>query len=71
QARRRRAVVPQAALPHLISDRLEARELEYHRLVRDGYLAWAQAHPDVSAVFDAALPPEEVHRRILDCVLCS
>ncbi|MCX7598777.1 MAG: dTMP kinase, partial [Armatimonadetes bacterium] len=47
QARRRRAVVPQAALPHLISDRLEARELEYHRLVRDGYLAWAQAHPDV------------------------
>lgn len=71
QAQKRRTIARQAALPHLISDRLEARELEYHRKVREGYLAWAQAHEDVSAVFDATLPPEELHRRILDRVLSS
>lgn len=71
QVRRRRAIAKQAALPHLISDRLEARDLEYHRLVREGYLAWAQAHRQASAVFDATLPPEELHRRILDRVLAG
>jgi len=69
RARKGKGIARQAALPHLISDRLEARELEYHRLVREGYLAWAQAHADVSAVFDATLAPEELHRHILERVL--
>ncbi len=41
-------------------NRIEARELAYHRRVREGYLALARAEPERWAIVDAARSPEEV-----------
>lgn len=43
-----------------VSDRIEERELIFHRRVRDGFLALARAEPEVFRVIDAGRPVEEV-----------
>jgi dTMP kinase len=46
-------------------DRIETRPLDFHRRVREGYLAWARAHPEQCLVLDATRPPEELHAALL------
>jgi len=46
-------------------DRMERKTLEFHQRVREGFLRWAERHPDASLVVDATQAPEEIHRRIL------
>ncbi|MGN6242094.1 MAG: dTMP kinase, partial [Motilibacteraceae bacterium] len=41
-------------------DRLEAEPLEFHRRVREGFLALAARAPERYLVLDATLPPEQV-----------
>lgn len=41
-------------------DRIEARDLAFHRRVRDGFLALAAEEPERVAVVDAAPPEQEV-----------
>ncbi|MGN6331933.1 MAG: dTMP kinase [Motilibacteraceae bacterium] len=41
-------------------DRLEAEPLEFHRRVREGFLALAARDPERYLVLDATLPPEQV-----------
>jgi dTMP kinase len=48
------------------ADRLEAEPLEFHRRVRAGFLALAQAAPERYLVIDATQPPDEVTQRIKD-----
>ncbi|MCS7237665.1 MAG: dTMP kinase [Thermoguttaceae bacterium] len=50
-------------------DRLEARDAEFHRRVREGFLAEAAKAPTSTVVVDASPPTQEVHRRILEIVL--
>lgn len=50
-------------------DRLEAREAEFHRRVREGFLAEAKNAPESIVVIDARPPVEDVHRHILAVVL--
>ena len=45
-------------------DRLEAEDLDFHRRVRAGYKAIAQAEPRRVKVFDATLPPEALAEQI-------
>lgn len=47
------------------ADRLEREAAEFHRRVRDGFLALAAAEPHRFLVLDAALPVEELHRAIV------
>jgi dTMP kinase len=47
------------------ADRLESEEVEFHRRVREGFLALAAAEPDRFLVLDAALPVEELHALVL------
>ena len=44
----------------MFDDRIESRELAFHRRVRDGFLACAKAEPDVVKVIDAGAPPGDV-----------
>ncbi|MFC6235777.1 dTMP kinase, partial [Leucobacter soli] len=46
------------------ADRLEREAAEFHRRVRDGFLALANAEPERFLVLDAALPIEELHAAI-------
>ena len=46
--------------------RFEAEALEFHRRIREGYLAWALHHPERFRIVDAALPPEDVVRQAWD-----
>ncbi|WP_382307646.1 dTMP kinase [Herbiconiux sp. UC225_62] len=41
-------------------DRLEAEKSDFHRRVRESFLALAAAEPERFLVVDAALPPEEI-----------
>ena len=50
-------------------DRFEREERAFHCRVRDGYRAVAEAEPDRFTVLSAALPVDELHRRILGRVL--
>jgi dTMP kinase len=43
---------------------MERKDLDYHRRVRDGYLAMAQADPGRWLVVDASQPPEAVQAAI-------
>ena len=54
----------EAALTRLpaTQDRIERRDLEYHRRVRDGFLAEARRQADRIVVVDARQPPEMVQR---------
>lgn len=42
-------------------DRIEQRDLSYHRRVRQGYLAVASAEPERVIVIDATIPAERQH----------
>jgi dTMP kinase len=48
------------------ADRLEAEPLDFHRRVRGGFLALANAAPDRYVVLDATLPPDEISELIKD-----
>lgn len=47
-------------------DRVEAKGLAYQRRVREGYLRLARAYPERIVLLDAAAPPTELHRRIVE-----
>jgi len=49
-------------------DRFEGEALEFHRRVRQGFLAIAGAEPDRVLVIDATRPLEAVHQDILNAV---
>ena len=44
--------------------RFEAESLDFHNKIRDGYLDWADEHPDRITVVDALGTPEDVFGRI-------
>jgi dTMP kinase len=46
------------------ADRIEARSSDFHRKVRDGFLAEARLAPDRITVIDAARDPSQVHSDI-------
>jgi dTMP kinase len=50
-------------------DRFEKEETAFHCRVRDGYRSVAEAEPGRFAVFSAALPVDDLQRRILGRVL--
>ena len=50
------------------ADRLEKLPLEFHRRVREGYLALAQAEPERFRVIDASRDPERVWRSVVRAV---
>jgi dTMP kinase len=52
-----------------VEDRFEREALDFHRRVRDGYRAIAEANPERFTVLSAALSVEELRRRILGRVL--
>ena len=45
-------------------DRFERERLEFHRIVRDGYLALARGEPDRFRVIDASRDIDAVHRDV-------
>jgi dTMP kinase len=49
-------------------DRVESRDIDYHRRVRDGFLELAELNGDIFRVIDAAGTPEEVHERVLEAL---
>lgn len=49
-------------------DRMELEPLSFHRAVREGYLRLLDHHAGRIARIDAALPEEEVFRRVLETV---
>ena len=54
-----------ADLPAAQPDAMEARPLEFHRKVRQLFLALPPTYPGRVEVIDGLAPPEEVHERIL------
>jgi dTMP kinase len=48
------------------ADRLEAEPADFHRRVREGFLAQARNEPGRYLVLDAARPPDEISRAIHD-----
>lgn len=48
----------------LTPDRLEAEGLEFHQLVRQGFLEQAEAEPQRIKLVDASAPPDEVARAV-------
>jgi dTMP kinase len=50
-------------------DRFEGEALEFHRRVREGFLAIARAEPDRVVVIDATRPLKVVHQDVLNVVL--
>lgn len=51
------------------ADRMESRPTEYHRRVRQGFLAEAARRPDAVRVVDASPPADAVHAEIRRVVL--
>jgi dTMP kinase len=49
-------------------DRMELKEMDYHRKVREGYLAYARENPDTVRVIDADGTIEQVHGRVLEAL---
>lgn len=72
QARVRAKFVPlfenAVDLPDPSKDRIEQRPLEYHRQVRQNYLAQAKGMPDRYTVIDASRPPDEVFVDVVKAV---
>ncbi len=56
----------QATGPTLFSDRVELRPPDYHRRVRQGFLAQADADPQRHLVIDAAPDPDRVFQSLLE-----
>jgi dTMP kinase len=54
-----------AAQPTLFSDRMERKEKEFHRLVRQGYLDQARAEPQKYLVIDATGEPDSIFETVL------
>lgn len=54
----------QAAGASQAEGRFEALELDFHRRVRQGFAAMAQAEPDRFVLVDASGPPREVFERV-------
>lgn len=50
------------------ADRMELESLAFHRSVREGYLRLLELHAGRITRIDAALPEEEVFRRVLETV---
>ncbi|MDV3222409.1 dTMP kinase [Intrasporangium sp.] len=48
-----------------VHDRLESEADAFHAAVRQGFLDLAAREPDRYVVVDAALPPEEIHDRVM------
>jgi thymidylate kinase len=49
----------------LTKDRIEERPIDYHRQVRENFLAQARTDPGRYRVIDADRVPDEVHRDVL------
>ncbi len=49
-------------------DRVESRDLGYHRRVREGFLELAGRNNDIFRVIDAVGTPEDVHERVLEAL---
>ena len=47
-------------------DRIESKDLEYHRRVREGYRRIAREHPGRVVLIDASAPADVVHAQILE-----
>lgn len=47
------------------TDRFEQEGRDFHKTIRDGFLKLADAEPARFRVLPAALPPDELHRRVL------
>ena len=47
-------------------NRMEQEDVEFHRLVREGFLIEAENDPTRFCVLDATLPPETLHAAILE-----
>ncbi|MCD6351810.1 MAG: dTMP kinase [Armatimonadetes bacterium] len=47
-------------------DRMETKAIDFHDRVREGFLRWAERHPEESLVLDATWPAERLHRRVLE-----
>lgn len=52
-------------------DRIEQRPIEYHRMVRDNFLAQATAYPDRHRVIDADRSPDAVFQSVLAALQLS
>ena len=50
------------------NDRMEAEKMDFHRKVREGFLAIARREPERVKVFDGARPAELLHREIVKAV---
>ncbi len=48
--------------------RFDAEAEDFHRRVREGFLALARAHPERIKVIDASRSPEEIHQEIVTLV---
>jgi len=57
---------PGLSLTGMATDAMEARPLEYHRKVRDLFLALGPEYPGRIVVIDATPSPEQVHQSILE-----
>jgi len=62
---------PEAALARRDrpADRMESRDADYQRRVREGFLSEARRRPDRIRVLDASAPIERIHERICQEVL--
>lgn len=49
---------------HHVEGRFEMEKLEFHKRVRDGYLAWAAQHPERFVVLDASPAPNEIFTHV-------
>lgn len=55
--------------PNLTKDRIEQRPLDYHRQVRENYLAQARRDPRRHRVVDAGRDVDSVHQQVWDAVM--
>lgn len=63
-------VEPETGLARIAhKDRLDAEPLEFHRRVREGFLAEARAFPGRYRVLDGSRPPGEVSREAASIIL--
>lgn len=61
--------VARARIPERVRDRVECRDVEYYRRVRDGYLAIALEDPRRVRIVDASGSVEEVRRRASQVIM--
>ncbi len=49
-------------------DRVESRNLAYHRRVREGFRELAERFSDLFVVVDGSAPPSEVHEKVMEAL---